>query len=182
MPCLSIRHLVFEQKPLTKAWPGKSGRVVVVRFVEVESLFLCRRHSEQLGVPPGSKLPPGNAHFQAYIGAAPRFTSTECTSSSSCLPCIMSDLSPKGVLPRQNAYFVLAFFLNFAGLKTLRGSGRKHIFRAPKSVDPHRCWLLVCFCSKPCYLEAPCLAGSSWPSPASYNCSVRASSRPPRQA
>ena len=31
---------VFEQKPLTKAWPGKTGPVVVVRFVEVESLVL----------------------------------------------------------------------------------------------------------------------------------------------
>ena len=73
---------VFEQKPLTKAWAGKSGPVVVVRFVEVESLFLCRRCSEQLGCHPASKLLPGSAHLQTYIGATPRFTSTECTSSS----------------------------------------------------------------------------------------------------
>ena len=82
MPCLPFGHFVFEQKPLTKVGAGKTGPVVVVRFVEVESLFLCRRYSEQLGVPPGSELPPGNAHFQAYIGATPRFTSTECTSSN----------------------------------------------------------------------------------------------------
>ena len=43
MPCLSIRHLVFEQKPLTKAWPGKSGPVVVTRSVAVKSLLLFRR-------------------------------------------------------------------------------------------------------------------------------------------
>ena len=43
MPCLPLGHPVFEQKPLTKAWPGKSGRIVVVRFVEVKSLLLFRR-------------------------------------------------------------------------------------------------------------------------------------------
>ena len=55
---------VFEQKPLTKAWPGKTRPVVVVvRFVEVESLVLCRRFSEQLGVHAGSELPRQNSYF-----------------------------------------------------------------------------------------------------------------------
>ena len=54
---------VFEQKPLTKAWPGKTGRVVVVRFVEVKSLVLGRRFSEQLGVHAGSELPRQNSYF-----------------------------------------------------------------------------------------------------------------------
>ena len=54
---------VFEQKPLTKAWPGKTGPVVVVRFVEVESLVLCRRFSEQLGVIRPAILPGQNSYF-----------------------------------------------------------------------------------------------------------------------
>ena len=54
---------VFEQKPLTKAWPGKTRPVVVVRFVEVESLSLCRGFSEQLGVHAGSELLRQNSYF-----------------------------------------------------------------------------------------------------------------------
>ena len=54
---------VFEQKPLTKAWAGKTGPVVVVRSVEVESLVLGRRFSEQLGVHAGSELPRQNSYF-----------------------------------------------------------------------------------------------------------------------
>ena len=54
---------VFEQKPFTKALPGKTGPVVVVRSVEVKSLVLGRRFSEQLGVIRPAILPRQNSYF-----------------------------------------------------------------------------------------------------------------------
>ena len=145
-----------------KAWPGKLGFCCCSvawsnrGFLRLAN-SLREMHISKLISAPHPVLPRQNAHLQADAFLV------------SFLIC------RRGVFYFDRMHtFLLAFFLNFAGLKTPRGSGRKHIFRGPKSVDPHRCWLLVGFCSKPCFLEALCLAGSSGPSPASYNCSVRA--------
>ena len=88
---------VFEQKPLTKAWPGKTRPVVVVRSVEVESLVLGRRFSEQLG-----------GHLTG------NFASTE----------LILSLKAK-LLPRQNTHFECGIdFLAFCFCETPRESGR----------------------------------------------------------